>query len=159
MPIVPAALAPPDATQRANLAPRPPRLYAQVMNRRVLRRWSQAATAIAAGVILWATLTPSPPSAHGLPDWAIHFVLFTGIGAPVALWFATSDRARRSPQRTLVGVMLALWLFGGLTELAQGATTTRSPSITDLAFDVAGALTGFLAGGAAWRVLLGRVAR
>ena len=129
------------------------------MNRQVLRRVAQAATAASAALILFATLTPDPPDPGGMPDWMAHLGLFGLIGASAALWYATSDQARRSPQRALIGVMLALWLFGGLTELAQGATTTRDPSLSDVAFDVVGAVTGFLLGGVLWRSVLARIAR
>ncbi len=129
------------------------------MNRRVLRQLAQVATAGSAALILFATLTPDPPDPGGMPDWLAHLLLFASIGASAALWYATSAAPRRSPQRALVGVMLALWLFGGLTEVAQGATSTRDPSLSDVAFDVAGAVAGFLVGGAAWRAVLARVAR
>ncbi len=129
------------------------------MNRRTLRRWAQAATLASAALILYATLAPSPPDPAGIPDWLAHLALFACIGASAALWYATSDEARRSPRRALLVVLLALWLFGGLTEVAQGATTTRDPSISDLAFDVAGAVGGFIVGGVLWRAVLGRVAR
>ena len=129
------------------------------MNRRVLRLLAQVATLGSVALILFATLAPQPPDPGGIPDWLAHFVLFMLSGASVALWYATSDQARRSPRRSLLVAMLALWLFGGLTEIAQGATATRDPSLADLAFDVAGALLGFLLGGALWRALLSRVAR
>ncbi|MFA7248885.1 MAG: VanZ family protein [Dehalococcoidia bacterium] len=161
------------------------------MDRRTLRRVSQAATALAALVILYVMLTPDPPRLSRLlhvdapatapvaapaaapaaspapaPRWtdqdeedAGHAALFALLGASAALWYATSDAARRAPQRTLLTYMLALWLFGGLTELAQTFTETRTASLSDVGFDVIGAIAGFLAGGAAWRLLLRRRAR
>ncbi len=72
----------------------------------------------------------------------------------VALWYATSAAARRAPQRTLVMTLLALWLFGGLTEMAQELTDTRSAQLSDLFFDVVGALIGFLGGAVVWRFVL-----
>lgn len=126
------------------------------MNRHHLRRLAQAATALSAAVILYATLTPSPPHPGGMPDWAAHFLLFAALGAPVALWYAASDAARRSPQRVLVMVLLMFWLFGGATEAAQGPIEGRAPALSDWAFDLLGAIAGFMGGGAAWRLLLGR---
>lgn len=133
-------------------------------------------------LILYATLSTAPPhlgalptlaaardtpAGAALPAWteaeeeaAAHAALFAVMGAAAALWYATSDRASRSPRRTLLMVMLALWLFGGLTEVAQGLlTSTRTPSTSDVAFDVLGAFTGFLGGSAVWRLLLSRLAR
>ncbi len=129
------------------------------MNRQALRHLGQAATVASAALILFATLSPNPPDPGGMPDWVAHFGLFGLIGASAALWYATSDLARRSPQRALVGVLLALWLFGGLTELAQSMTATRDASMSDLIVDVIGAVAGFLAGSVLWRAVLGRVAR
>ena len=56
-------------------------------------------------------------------------------------------------------VICVLWLFGGLTEVGQGLTPTRRPDLQDLAFDVAGSLTGFLAGSVAWRAVFARLLR
>ena len=135
----------------ASRAPYPPH-----MNRRALRRLAQAGTAISAVVILYATLTPSPPDPAGLPDWASHLLLFGALGVPASLWYATSEAARREPRRALAMVILALWLFGGATEVAQGPIPGRSPALADWAFDLVGAVAGFVGGGAAWRALLAR---
>ena len=153
------------------------------MNRRTLRRLAQVATAASAALILYLTLSPAPPRLGTVPhfttardtpaaaarppvwtddeeDAAGHATLFAVMGAAAALWYATSDRASRSPRRTLLMVMLALWLFGGMTEVAQGLfTTTRTPQLSDLAFDVLGAFTGFLGGSAVLRLLFSRIAR
>ena len=120
----------------------------------------------------WGTLThltgdpATPASLAPPPGWtseeegaAGHAALFALLGVFVALWYATSIGARRSPRRTLLMVMAALWLFGGLTELAQGLTPTRAPELSDLGFDVLGAFVGFLGGGFAWRLLLTRLVR
>jgi len=124
------------------------------MDRITLRRVAQAGTVMAALMILYATLVPRPAHPSWLPDWGAHFLLFMGLGMPSALWYATSDGARRSPQRVLAMTILALWLFGGLTEVAQ-EPIGREPALSDWAFDVAGAVTGFVIGGALWRLLLG----
>ena len=128
------------------------------MNRITLRRVAQLGTVLAAIVILYATLTPAPEHPRWLPDWGAHFLLFVGLGAPSALWYATSDGARRSPQRLLAMTVLGLWLFGGLTEVAQGAFG-RDPEFSDWAWDVTGAVVGFVAGGAVWRIILGQLPR
>ena len=134
------------------------RTYAGCMNRTALRRLAQAGTAVAALVILYATLTPSPEHPRWLPDWGAHFLLFVILGVPTALWYATSEGARRAPQRVLAMAILGLWLFGGLTEVAQGQIG-RDPEFSDWLWDVGGAIAGFVAGGAVWRLVLGREPR
>ncbi|MEX2446285.1 MAG: VanZ family protein [Dehalococcoidia bacterium] len=129
------------------------------MDRPALRRLAQVATAFSAAIILYATLTPSPENPSGMPDWAAHLVLFTALGAAAALWYATSDAARRGPRRALFMVVLALWLFGGLTELAQGRVEGRTMALSDLGFDVLGAVLGFIGGSVLWRMLLARLGR
>ena len=155
------------------------------MSVRALQRVAQIAVVLTAVAIAYVTLAPAPPhwgtvlppapsaAAQGIPPslspppglsaWeeeAIgHALLFFVLGAGASLWYATSEAARRAPQRTLVMTMLLLWLFGGVTEAAQGLTATRSPQLADLAFDVLGALLGFVAGGLFWRLLLTRSVR
>ena len=106
-----------------------------------------------------ASKTPPRPWSEAEEDVAGHAIAFALLGGSVALWYATSDRARRAPQRTLLATMLGLWLFGGLTEYAQSFIPTRGASLSDLGLDVLGAFVGFLAGGAVWRVVLARFAR
>ena len=149
-----------------------------------LRRGAQVATLLVAIAILYVTLAPEPPhwgtfmadatatpatpgalapSLSPPPGWMLeeeeaagHALLFALLGLFISLWYATSPAARRAPQRTLVMVMLGMWLFGGLTEWAQSVTPTRSAQLSDLAFDVLGAFVGFLGGSALWRLLLTR---
>jgi len=149
-----------------------------------IRRIAQVATLLVAIVILYVTLTPEPPhwgtfmasatatpatpgalapSLSPPPGWTLeeeeavgHALLFALLGLFVSLWYATSAAARRSPQRTLIMVMLGMWLFGGLTEWAQSLTPTRSAQLSDLVFDVLGAFVGFLGGSVIWRLLLTR---
>jgi uncharacterized membrane protein YczE len=152
------------------------------MSARTLHRFSWvmiALVAIAIGYVTlapepphWGTLIPGPDAAQtGVPPqfapppgWTAaaeeavgHALLFGLLGAVVALWYATSAAARRAPQRTLVMTLLALWLFGGLTEMAQELTDTRSAQLSDLFFDVVGALIGFLGGAVVWRFVLTRL--
>ena len=150
----------------------------------MLRRGAQVATLLVAIAILYVTLTPEPPhwgtfmasatatpatpgalapSLSPPPGWsqeeeeaAGHTLLFALLGVCVSLWYATSAAARRAPQRTLVMVMLVMWLFGGLTEWAQSVTPTRTAQLSDLLFDVLGAFAGFLGGSVLWRLLLTR---
>ena len=120
----------------------------------------------------WGTLIPGPSAAEtgvppGLappPGWTPaveeavgHALIFGLLGAVAALWYATSAAARRSPRRTLAMTLLALWLFGGLTEMVQELTDTRSAQLSDLFFDVAGAFIGFFGGALVWRFVLTRL--
>jgi VanZ family protein len=50
-------------------------------------------------------------------------------------------------------LFLAFWIFAATTEIAQGKVG-RAPSLADWAADMAGAITGLVAGGFALRLLL-----
>ncbi|MSQ31419.1 MAG: hypothetical protein EXR64_05280 [Dehalococcoidia bacterium] len=128
------------------------------IDRGALRRLAQAGTVVLALAILYATLAPNADRPRWLPDGAAHALLFMSLGVPSALWYATSDGVRRSPRRLLAMAILALWLFGGLTEVAQGQVG-RDPALSDWFFDVVGAVAGFVGGGLLWRSVLGGLAR
>lgn len=155
------------------------------MDARELHRLGWIGILVASGAILYVTLAPEPPHWGTVfpqdtptpavdapavprplppPGWseadeeaAGHVLVFLALGAAASLTYATSGRARRSPQRTMVAVVLLLWLFAGLTESMQAFLPTRSPSLDDLAYDVLGALAGFFGGAFVWRLLLGRL--
>jgi VanZ family protein len=120
-----------------------------------LRTAARLATLVSAGVILYFTLTPSPPGAGLLQDWLGHFLLFIPLGAAAGLWWATSSLSRRSPRRTLLMLILALWVFAAATELAQ-AYVGRDTDLGDWVADMAGALTGLFGGSALARWILTR---
>ena len=75
---------------------------------------------------------------------------------PVALRYATSRAAARSPVRVLLMVILALWIFAALDELAQGWIDGREPSLQDWLADMAGALIGLAVGSVLLRIALRR---
>jgi len=102
-------------------------------------------TALAATVAVGALLLlPIPTLPGGLEplaasswaDKAVHLALFLALGW---LW----QRALQSPgERRVVGapaIVLALVAYGGLLELAQGASGYRTASWGDLAADALGA--------------------
>lgn len=154
------------------------------MSVRTLHRVAWVGVVASAVAILYVTLAPEPPhwgtvfpdatatpSADAPaprplppPGWTEaeeeavgHVLVFLALGVAASLAYATSARARRSPQRTMVAVVLLLWLFAGLTESMQAFLPTRSPSLEDMAFDILGALTGFFGGALLWRLLLTRL--
>ncbi len=120
------------------------------MRRQALRAWSTAAAAISIGAILLLTLTPLGTSARGctfgLPCFLGHLGLFTVLGASLGTWFAASEAARRSPRRTLLAIVFAVWLFAALDEMAQ-EYVGRDASAADWAFDMAGTFLGLLGSG------------
>jgi len=124
---------------------------------KLLRRASMAATAASIAAILAITLTPLAVErdgcALGLPCGVGHALAFGVLGVALAGAFVTSGFARRSPRRALSMLLLALWIFAALTELAQ-AELGRDASLADWLWDMGGALTGLLLGGFALRWLL-----
>jgi hypothetical protein len=129
-----------------------------------LRGLSAFAIVLAAALILLTTLTPGGAGGGGeaggcllgVPCLAGHFVVFALLGVPVALRFATSEAARRSPRRALAMVVLAIWVFAAVDELAQGWVDGREPNALDWVADMLGALTGLIAGSVGLRWLLER---
>ena len=122
-----------------------------------LRAWSTVAIAITIGVILLLTLTPLGTSeqgcALGLPCVLGHVGMFTALGASLGVWFAASDAARRSPRRTLLAILFAVWLFAALDEMAQ-EYVGRDASAADWAADMAGTFLGLLGSGVLLRFVL-----
>jgi hypothetical protein len=116
-----------------------------------------AATAASMAAIIAMTLTPvaieGDRCALGLPCGFGHALSFAALGMSLAGVFVTSAFARRSPRRALSMLLLGLWIFAALTELAQ-AEVGRDASLADWAWDMAGALTGLVLGGFALRLLL-----
>jgi VanZ family protein len=126
-----------------------------VVSKNWLRRLAQIGTVAAAAVTLYLTLTPSPPDSP-LPPWLGHFLMFAVLGATVALWYATSDIATRSPRRALLMILFGLWIFAAATEIAQGVITGREPHIEDWFANMTGGLTGLFVGSAIWRLIIER---
>ena len=127
----------------------------------MLGAWASFGVLLAAALILLATLTPldgegSGGSLLGLPDKLWHVLLFMLLGVPVALRYATSRAAARSPLRVLLMVVLAIWLFAALDELGQRWVDGRDPDLGDWIADMAGALTGLLLGSLVLRFALAR---
>ena len=136
------------------------RRKAHAVTRDVLSAWASLGVLLAAALILIATLAPLgsglPGCPLGMPCAAWHVLLFALLGVPVALRYATSRAAARSPLRVLLMVVLVLWIFAALDEFAQGWVNGREPSLEDWIADMAGALLGLAAGSLLLRLLLGR---
>jgi len=155
-----------------------------VMNRLWLHRLVMLGMLAMAATILWVTLTPDPPHLPAVPrftaaptatgtteavpsrwtavEWDAqdeeavgHSALFVGMGAFAALWVATLPEGR-SRVRGLLFALIAVYTLGGLTELAQGLTATRTASLTDLEWDAIGGTVGVAVGWLLSWVLLAR---
>ena len=130
------------------------------MSHASLRTWSTVAIAGVAAVILVLTLGPwgtgdgdgGEECAFGLPCVLGHFGLFALLGVALAVRFATSEAARRSPARAMLAVLFGLWLFAAVDEIAQGYVD-RDPQLEDWLADMAGALVGFFGAGFVARAL------
>lgn len=98
-----------------------------------------------AGVILWLSLTPAPPSPPSFLSWdklqhAAAYALLTLLTGPAV---APLFRKRRSGW---LSAALAATVFGALVEVAQGALSdVRSAEAGDLLANAAGAAAAFFA--------------
>jgi VanZ family protein len=118
--------------------------------------------AVAVMAILLLTLTPlgeGPANTLGdvcafrLPCKLGHAVTFAALGAAAGAWYASSDAARRAPRRTLVAIVLAIWILAAADEEAQ-EFVGRDAQLSDWLLDMAGALAGLIGGSALLRLLL-----
>lgn len=109
-----------------------------------LRRLGQALTALSAGVIAYATLTPDLAVQPAVDATLAHFLLFLPLGLGGALWIAPLPEPRR--RRALPFLLLVILFFAAGTELLQGPIDGRSPSLSDFVADAAGGATGLLSG-------------
>ena len=107
------------------------------MDERWLRRAGLLGFVASIGLIAYGTLSSSPAGSN-TPDWLAHFLMFAALGGTAVFAFARGERPWTG---LLLAIAIAL-AFGALTEVAQGATATRSPSLRDWVADVAGGATG-----------------
>ena len=130
----------------------------QLLSLAQLRSWSGFAIVVVGAGILLATLSPIRGAEDGcplgVPCLAWHFGLFAGFGVAIAARYAASEAARRSPQRVLGMVALAIWVFAAATEIGQGWVDGRDPELLDWLANMAGAVFGLLLGSTALRWLL-----
>lgn len=123
----------------------------------LLRRLSMLATAASIAAITVMMLTPfaieGDRCSLGVPCGLGHALAFAMLGVALAGVFVSSRFARRSPRRALAMLLLAIWIFAALTELAQ-AEVGRDASLADWAWDMGGALAGLIMGGFVLRLLL-----
>ena len=86
--------------------------------------------------VIAASLVPSSvveAVLGGLSDKLEHAAAYGGL----MIWFGGMFRRRLQPW-----IGLALVVLGGVIELLQGLTPTRTPDVTDLAADTAGVVLG-----------------
>jgi VanZ family protein len=89
------------------------------------------------GVVVWLSLTPSPlPAPHALGVDVGHVLAYAFLMA----WFAQVDPARRAR----LGYALALCALGVALEVAQGFTSYRVLSASDMRDDALGVAAGWM---------------
>lgn len=124
----------------------------------LLRRLAALGAVGTVVAILASTLTPlaidEAGCAFGVPCTLGHAIAFGALGFTLSGLYVTSSFARRNPRRALVMLLLAIWIFASITELAQ-AEVGRDPSLEDWAADMAGAIGGLLLGGFLLRLIVG----
>lgn len=113
------------------------------MSARWVRTLGQAVTVVSAGLIVFATLSPSV-SSGGIRDEVAHVLLFFPLGLGGALWMERLD-APSQPRAALV-IFAVVLTFAALTEIGQ-ALVGRTPAFSDFMADAAGAGLGVLVGG------------
>ena len=122
--------------------------------------WASLGVLLAGALILITTLTPVGGGEGGcfagIPCTLGHVLTFAILGVPVALRYATSRAAQRSPLRVLLMVLVAIWLFAALDELAQGWVDGREPDLVDWLADMGGAVLGLALGSLLLRFALSR---
>ncbi len=132
------------------------------MSRTLLRRVSIFAVLASVAGILLLTLTPlgaGPAGAWGdvcalgVPCSLGHAAAFLVLGMALAGWYATSQAARRSPARILVMLLLGLWIFAALDEMAQ-SLVGREAELSDWITDMVGGLLGLFGGSALLRLVM-----
>jgi hypothetical protein len=132
------------------------------LRRSTLHRWSLVGIPLSVAIILLLTLTPlgeGPANTLGdlctfsLPCKLGHAVTFAALGFAAGAWYASSEAARRAPRRTLVAIVLAIWILAALDEQAQ-EFVGRNAELSDWLVDMAGAIAGLLGGSALLRLLL-----
>lgn len=101
------------------------------------------------GAVAWLSLAPAPPALGALASDKLGHLLAYAVGGAIGSAAAPRGRSRRR-------VLIALVAFGALLELVQAALPGRSPSLGDLASNVAGVLLGRGGTCLAARVLLRR---
>ncbi len=124
----------------------------------LLRRLAALGAVGTVVAILASTLTPlaidENGCAFGVPCTLGHAIAFGALGLTLSGLYVTSSFARRNPRRALVMLLLAIWIFASITELAQ-AEVGRDPSLADWAADMLGVISGLLLGGFLLRFLFG----
>jgi VanZ family protein len=131
------------------------------LRRSTLHRWSLLGIALTVAAILLLTLTPlgegpagtlGDVCTFGLPCKLGHAVTFSALGIALGAWYASSDAARRAPRRTLVMLLLAVWILAAADEQAQ-QFVGRDAQLSDWLLDMAGALAGMFGGSALLRLV------
>jgi VanZ family protein len=89
-------------------------------------------------LVVYESLTPSPPELPGFPgsDKLAHFGLYT----IMMLWFGSIYE----PGKRLMLLGVVFFMLGAMLELAQGATGYRSMEVADMISNTVGLLAGGL---------------
>jgi VanZ family protein len=97
-------------------------------------------------LVVWGSLTPSPPELPGPWAWdkMDHLTAYFGLAAMATMVIGLCAR--------LVWALLALVAMGGILEILQGYTG-RDPDIHDFIANSIGVLTSFAVALLFWRVL------
>lgn len=120
-----------------------------------VRRWLPLIAVVAWAALIYSLSSRSHVAVTDDPFWDLvtrktaHLVAF----AVLAFLAAASANALHMPRPLVIGFAVAV-IYAVLDEVHQGFVVGRTPLVTDVLIDAAGALLGV----AAWRYLSGRTA-
>lgn len=111
------------------------------MTGRVLARWLPALLIMAA--LGYLSHQPEwPDSATGYPDWLLHGIAYTALGAACYLGTTAGGRGGIAPAVKALAIAVT---YGALDEIHQSFVPGRDAALADLLADALGAGLGVLA--------------
>lgn len=104
--------------------------------------WGWLPLAVYAALVLYFSIEPSPQGVAGNRDKLYHALAYMGLAFLLARVFSISGAARG--RAAALAAFIAASAYGGIIEIIQGFTETRSAELLDGLANSAGAAIGVL---------------